>query len=280
MGRPTWQKNIISKIYPIIQLPKKSKLVHRLLMKIKNWSFFWKLVRKIAFSGDYAFPLPSDRVITINETLDSQGSVILPNQIVDYFIEHAKYHVIMHYCLCRHSNKCKNFPEWGCLFLGEAALKINPEQGRRVSKEDALAYVKKTREAGLIHMTGKLRGDSMLHGTSPSERFMTICSCCPCCCITSIFKYMPPLITDSYPKLPGLEVTITDRCVGCGTCSKNVCFGDQIQLVNKRAKIGKECRACGRCIPVCPQKAIELTITDINFFEKAVKRLSAVLTVD
>lgn len=279
MGRATWQKNIIIKFFPITQWPRKSKLIHRLLTKIRNLPIIWDLLRMTPMGGDYGHAIPPDRVITINETLDSQGSVILPNQIVDYFIDKAKYHVVMNYCLCRHSNKCHNFPELGCVFLGEAALKINPEQGRRVTKEEAMAHVKKTRKAGLIHMIGKLWMDSKTHGTSPGDKFMTICSCCSCCCITGILKYMPKQLTDRYPKLSGIKVTVTDRCKGCGTCV-NVCFGDQIQIKNNKAKIGPECRGCGRCVDICPQKAIELTITDEKFFEKAVQRLSAVVDVE
>ncbi len=280
MGRPTWQKHILLKLYPILQLHQKSKLVYRLFSKIRNWKFLWNIVRMTPMGGDYGLALPMDKVISINETLDSQGSIILPNQIVDYFIEKSKYRVIMNYCTCRHSMHCKHFPEHiGCIFLGEGALKINPMQGRLVSKEAALTHVKKAREAGLVHMIGRLWMDSQIHSTGPYSKFMTICNCCPCCCITGIFKFMPSSLTDRYPKLPGLEVKVTDRCKGCGKCKK-ICFGDFIQIIKKRAVIGDDCRGCGRCVAICPQNAIELTITDNNFFEKVVRQLNVIVDVE
>ena len=71
----------------------------------------------------------------------------------------------------------------------------------------------------------------------------------------------------------GVEVKVTDRCVGCGTCVKT-CFVEAIRVVNKRAVISDKCRGCGRCVEACPKHAIELTIHDSQFLQKTIDRIS------
>lgn len=47
-------------------------------------------------------------------------------------------------------------------------------------------------------------------------------------------------------------------CLGFGTCAK-VCPFDAIHVENGIAKVDKEkCKACGKCIAVCPKKLIDL----------------------
>lgn len=48
----------------------------------------------------------------------------------------------------------------------------------------------------------------------------------------------------------------TDECVGCGICAK-VCPLNNIKMVEKKPKWGKECLHCTACINRCPKKAIE-----------------------
>jgi len=54
---------------------------------------------------------------------------------------------------------------------------------------------------------------------------------------------------------------------------------DAIQLVNQRAVISDECRGCGRCVSVCPQEAIEISIDDDRFVEELINRLSPLVDV-
>ena len=60
--------------------------------------------------------------------------------------------------------------------------------------------------------------------------------------------------------MPGVNVTVTDRCAGCGTCAAGICFVDAIRLVDGCATIGDACRGCGRCVEASPNEAIALTI--------------------
>lgn len=50
----------------------------------------------------------------------------------------------------------------------------------------------------------------------------------------------------------------TEKCIGCGLCSK-VCVAHNLKITNKKAgKITDECIMCGQCTAVCPQKAISI----------------------
>jgi len=49
--------------------------------------------------------------------------------------------------------------------------------------------------------------------------------------------------------------------------------------VNNRAVKSNECRGCGRCVDVCPQKAIEISIDDDQFMQEAVSRISSSVDV-
>jgi Fe-S-cluster-containing hydrogenase component 2 len=73
---------------------------------------------------------------------------------------------------------------------------------------------------------------------------------------------------------------VTDDCIGCGTCTKDVCFVNAIHLEDKRAVINEaSCRGCGRCVPVCPQEAIEVVIDNENFISESIRRLENVVDV-
>lgn len=181
----------------------------------------------------------------------------------------------MNFCICRDSEGCQGYPiDLGCLFLGEAVLNIRPEYGRLVSKEEALEHVSRCREAGLVHLVGRNKLDTVWLGVGPGEKLMTICNCCPCCCLWKMLPQLTPMIANRITRMEGVSVTVTDRCAGCGTCCEGICFVDAIKLVDGRANIGVECRGCGRCVEVCPNEAIELSIASSAFLQQAIERLA------
>ncbi|MHA1265910.1 MAG: DUF362 domain-containing protein [Candidatus Helarchaeota archaeon] len=263
MGRPIWFVKLVQLLY------KQKKFV----AKLTNFPIIGDLIDKMVFENDHLYCLPKDNVIQLNTTLTPQ-EVMLPSKVAEIFVENTQYHWIMNFCICRHSNHCKDYPiNYGCLFLGEAAMHINPKLGRRVTKAEALTHLKKCREAGLVHFIGRVKGDSMWLGVHPEQKLLTICNCCPCCCISGLIKDLAPQIAMRYHKVPGVTVTISDHCVGCGTCV-NICFVNAIQIINKKARIESACRGCGRCVEKCPHNAIQLTINDNQFIQKTVDNLS------
>jgi len=79
--------------------------------------------------------------------------------------------------------------------------------------------------------------------------------------------------------MPGVSVTASDQCTGCGICARDVCFVDAIRLVDERAVIGEACRGCGRCVDVCPEEAIEISIEYGQFVEKSIARITSLVDV-
>jgi ferredoxin len=158
-------------------------------------------------------------------------------------------------------------------------LKINPQFGRLVSKDEALAYVRRCRDSGLVQVIGRNKLDQIWLGTGPGEKLMTICNCCPCCCLWKALPVMTPRISNKVMRFPGVNVKVTDRCLGCGTCADGVCFVDAIRLEDERARIGPECRGCGRCVEACPNEAIELTLGGNGDIIHVIQRLEGKVRV-
>jgi len=265
MARPLWLVELIKKSFPrrfaVAQLTKAPVL--------GPWIEEW------LFGGDDIIYLPRDRVIAIDEPLEPSAQTVLPSQVLAHFIDKATHHWIMDFCLCRESEHCTDYPRTlGCLFLGEAVSGINPALGRRVSKAEAHAHVQRCRDAGLVHLIGRNKLDSVWLGTGPKERLLTICNCCPCCCLWRVLPHVSTSISNRVTRMPGVTVSVSDRCLACGTCTQGACFVEAIQLDGPQAVIGGACRGCGQCVTVCPNDAIDLAIDMDRAIGSSIERLS------
>lgn len=268
MGSPKLIVDLIKKIFP----------ERFFFAKLTNFPVVGHMVDFALFRGDDVIYLPKDNTIQINERVSKPDDMVLPSQVVDHFIEQSHYHWIMDFCICREGNDCQDYPtQYGCIFLGEAVLNINPAFGRLVTKQEALDHARRCRQAGLVHMVGRNRLDSTWLGVHPINRLMTICNCCPCCCLWKMLPQITPMIGDKITKMPGVEVQVTELCMGCGTCTEGICFTDAIQMTNGYAQINGDCRGCGRCVEICPNEAIELTIENASFVPDTVERLSSLV---
>jgi hypothetical protein len=270
MGRPIWFVNLIKRTFA----------GRFRLAQFTKAPVIGRAIDRMLFDGDDIIYLPKDSVITVNQELAGPESMVLPSQVVQHFIEQATHHWIMNACICRDASTCRDYPiDLGCLFLGEAVLQINPALGRMASKEEALAHVRRCREAGLVHLIGRNKLDTVWLGAGPGDRLMTICNCCPCCCLWRMIPQLDPAIGAKVTRIPGVSVTVTYRCAGCGTCAAGICFVDAIRMVDGRATISDACRGCGRCVEVCPSEAIELMIGDSGPVSHTIARLSPLVDV-
>jgi len=271
MSTPVWFVNFLKNIYP----------TRHTLAKLTRVPFIGNLVDHLLFRGDEMYVLPKDQTIQINQPLDHPESMIIPFQVVEHYINKASHHWVMNFCICREGDKCQDYPrDLGCLFLGKPVLQINSKLGRLVTKEEALEHVQRCREAGLVHSIGSNRIDSVWLGISPTEELMTICNCCPCCCLWGLVTELTPKIGDKITNMPGVEVHITDDCTGCGLCQDGVCFADAIHVINGKAQINSACRGCGRCVEICPENAIKLTLNGKEDIEDLLRHLDNLVDLD
>lgn len=257
----------------------------RLLKKTFSQRFFYARLSKLPvlgsmmdhllFEGDDIIYLPKNRAIAVNEDVPPPGNAVLPSAVVDHFIETASYHWVMNECICRAATNCKDYPhDLGCLFLGEAAIGIHPELGRRVTKQEAREHIQRCQQAGLTHLVGRNKLDTIWLGVGPGNKLLTICNCCPCCCLWRILPYLTDRISGKVTRMPGVTVTVSDRCTGCGICQDGVCFVDAIHLVEGRAVHTQACRGCGHCATVCPSSAIEIAYENDSIVQDSIERLS------
>ena len=257
------------------------KLVYKMTYKPRLYRYdplkkFPKLAQKVSEKiipkSDELVCLPNDKVV-IDQEIDSE-EMVLPTQIIEHFIDESSYRVIMNDCICRSSNGCKDFSQgFGCIFMGEAARGIHPNLCREASKEEAKEHIRKAQEKGMINLAGKASFDTLWLDLDDHKRLFTICSCCPCCCISIATPYLSPYLTKWFVKLPGAEVTVSDDCVGCGNCL-DVCVFGGIEMRNNKATILDTCMACGRCVSACKSGAIELNINDDSYVSNVIERLS------
>jgi hypothetical protein len=267
MAMPLWVVKIIKKTFPGLFT----------VAKLTKAPGIGRAIEYALFEGDDIMYLPRDRVVRIGRAVEGEGDMVLPSQVVEHFIDAATHHWIMDTCICREANGCKDYPiGLGCLFMGDAAMRINPGLGRPVSRQEARDHVSRCREAGLVHLIGRNKLDTVWLGVGPGERLLTVCNCCPCCCLWRAIPHLRKDISGKITRMPGVRVEVSGDCVGCGECAEpEVCFVRAVSMEDGLARISDECRGCGRCVTVCPNHAIELHVDDDGFVTRAIERISA-----
>ncbi|MCI2069315.1 MAG: FAD-dependent oxidoreductase [Bacilli bacterium] len=149
--------------------------------------------------------------------------------------KHTKAEEISHYvdsatdisvaaCSCRVSRRlmnegCGHLEQDMCLQFNEAARDfIETGRGRRISKEEANAIIKKAEDNGLMHETPNIDGDGKTHA---------LCNCCGCSCFslrTGEYFHTSTLIRSNY-----ISHVDPEKCVACGECVE-VCPMNALRL--------------------------------------------------
>lgn len=166
-------------------------------------------------------------------------------------------------CHCRHvahhrGKDCKKFELETCLSLGSAVdYLVRHELAREITKEEALDLLKRSRDAGMVHL---------LDNVKSKPAFM--CNCCGCCCeALSVFKRgNTEASAFSSNFLAQVEAS---GCTGCRLCEK-ACPVDAISMVDevrtvkgkrikRLAKVEEElCIGCGVCALSCKEEALKM----------------------
>lgn len=256
----------------------------RIMKLFKQWPILAKLTAlqmKMPGAEQLSRPMkwPASKIvdlnyIPVNADIEADPGVVLPYEIIEHFIDKACYHVVMNECPCRSVANCHvTTKDFGCLFMGKGAKEISPELSRRVDKEEAKQHLHEAMEYKLMPTMGRFIFDAALLGIRDHMHLMTVCFCCPCCCIGNITPTFPEWTHDLYHSIEGVRMEITDDCTGCGKCI-DVCLSKQIAIVDGKKVIGEHCKVCGMCANVCPQGAMKVVIEDKGYYDRVVKRLT------
>ncbi|MDO5849120.1 MAG: 4Fe-4S binding protein [Methanobrevibacter sp.] len=236
--------------FRIARLTKQSKIMN-------------KIIKKLLFEDDEIVFVPN--TIEVNKKIESSGSEFLPTGVLKEVIKKTDDIVIMDSCLCRSSSGCEDYPQdLGCIFLGPTTKKIPRAICHEATVEEALEHVDEADAAGLTHMIGKNKIDSVWMNVGPRDGLLTICHCCPCCCLWKVIPDLNDEITDKIEPLEGVSINFDeDKCINCGACLKDTCMADAISLKDGRIVIDKDlCVGCGLCANKCKPKAITISFTD------------------
>lgn len=240
------------------------------------------LLRHRADVRAYSIPLGKD--VQIDERISSLNAV-LPFQIVEHYIRTASHICLANFCGCREMHECTKHPiGLGCIFLGRAAKDISPELGRPGTVDEALERVQAWKENGFTCNLGFVPADAEHYQVLPPDRFMAVCGCCSCCCISQKTRELDRQIglvrsVDTGPRLPGVNVKVDqEKCVGCGECVNNCMYGG-MALHEGKATVADSCYACGMCFDRCPTGAITLGIEDVAYFDRVLSALAEKVNV-
>lgn len=151
-------------------------------------------------------------------------------------------------CICRvqqdqiGKRRC-TFPVRTCLSFSSNERPPHPLD---ISKEEALAFLDKAEEIGLVHTVS-----NVMKGVG------YVCNCCGCCC--GILRGITDWgIENSVAYANYYAIIDPEACVGCGTCINRcqvhaISESDGVSIVNQERCIG-----CGLCVTGCPSGAAKL----------------------
>lgn len=190
--------------------------------------------------------------IPVNVKIEGEHKVLSLEKAKEY-IDEAQT-IVVQDCICRPLRRNCDAPVHVCLtlnniaerqFQSEEALARSPQ---RISKEEALENLRRSHEAGLVHMALSVDGGPSVNA---------ICSCCSCCCavLSSMLRFglFPETLSADYT-----SVTDMSKCTGCGVCVDRCQFGAREMVDGELRFSDRFCFGCGLCVTKCPTGAIEL----------------------
>jgi NAD-dependent dihydropyrimidine dehydrogenase PreA subunit len=192
------------------------------------------------------------RYLPAMASVEPEQHAVFPFEMMEEVIQKVKVIALVH-CPCRATaqligkNQCNHTLE-NCIKYDELAeYLIEKGIGKEISKKEALDVIRKSEEAGLVHMVDNAR-----------EGIKHTCNCCGCCCwnVGTIRRKKIP--RDVLMATYFLRETDKEKCTGCGECVE-ICPVNVIKMEGDFPVVDKEwCIGCGVCAVPCPASAVKL----------------------
>jgi len=186
--------------------------------------------------------------VTVPVNISIQGQqTVLDLSSVENILRSAEI-ITVEDCMCRAKwHKC-DAPLDVCISLDNKAREAMKKGAKRVSLAHALVVLKRSHNAGLVHMAFTYKGN---------EKPEVICSCCSCCChsLSALVRFGIPdhIVASEY-----IASDNDETCDNCGTCVKRCQFHAR-QIINDKLIFNQaKCFGCGLCVTICPRKSITL----------------------
>ena len=192
------------------------------------------------------------RYVPATLSIDPETHAVFPFEMIEELIQKVKVIALVH-CPCRTmahltGRKQCDHPTENCIKYDELAeYLIEKGIGREITKAEALDVIKKSEEAGLVHLVDNAR-DGIKH----------TCNCCGCCCWSVGMIDRRKIPRDVLMATYFLRETDREKCTGCGQCVE-ICPVQVIKIEGDFPVVDREwCIGCGVCAVPCPTSAVRL----------------------
>jgi len=214
----------------------------------QQWSCELKTrqTKEIAQSDGLSSPI---RVLPVPEHGHDHNTII-PLEDAREIIRKSSVRAVQQ-CACRYRTGRCDYPKDVCISLDFMAQEaIDRGSGTSITKDEALAILRRSSDAGLVHITTEYHFENSDCGVE------FICNCCPCCC-----AFLEPYVTSGGKVQLGgnyyAEIN-NETCVDCGACQKR-CHVNAIYKEGEALKIDQsKCFGCGVCAHICPKESIKM----------------------
>jgi len=192
------------------------------------------------------------RYLPASAPFEPESHAVFPFEMMEEVVQRAELIALVH-CACRATAKllgkkrCDHTLENCIKYDDLAEYVIEKGIGRKVTQGEAIDVIKRSEEAGLVHLVDNAR-----------EGIKHTCNCCGCCCwsVGTIRRRRIP--RDVLMATYFIRETLREECSGCGRCAE-ICPVGAVEMEGDFPKVDKAwCIGCGVCAVVCPSAAVRL----------------------
>lgn len=187
------------------------------------------------------------RVVPIEREIPDP-TAIRPYESIETLINGARAWGVIP-CVCKRERR---LVDRGCHHEEEVCLSLAPIANyfdnhflaRPISRDEALAILRRCEDAGLVHMT-----------TNVETGHYGICNCCSCCC--GLLRAVNEFDQPNAVAVSNFQVRIDESaCTACGRCIERCPV--HALVVEGAARLTGRCIGCGLCVSTCPPRAMSM----------------------